>query len=213
MPWFYYVAKLIVRALFRLLTRWQIRGRENIPNQGRLLVVANHLHLVDPPLLVVSLSRKVVFMAKKELFYSRVSGYLIRGLGAFSVHRGQLDRKALRQVHQILADGQALVIFPEGTRSKNAQLQPAFPGAALIASRSRIPILPVGITGTERIKGVVWMLHRPRITVNVGRPFYLPSVDSQLTRVELAELTNSIMEHIAELLPPQYRGNYTGQGN
>jgi len=152
-------------------------------------------------------------MAKKELFHFRVIGYFIRGFGGFSVHRGQLDRKALRQVHQLLADGQALVIFPEGTRSKNAQLQPAFPGAALIASRSGVPVIPVGITGTEKIKGVGWILHRPRITVNIGRPFYLPPVSSKLTKAEMAELTNSIMEHIAELLPPQYRGNYAGQGN
>jgi 1-acyl-sn-glycerol-3-phosphate acyltransferase len=155
----------------------------------------------------------VIFMAKKELFHFRVIGYFISGFGAFSVHRGQLGRRALRQVHQLLADGQAIIIFPEGTRSKNAQLQHAFPGTALIASHSGVPILPVGIAGTEKIKGAGWMLHRPRIVVNIGRPFYLPSANSKLTKVELVELTNSIMGHIAELLPPQYRGNYTGYGN
>lgn len=210
MPWFYYVGRLTVRMLLLLLTRWQIKGRENIPSQGALLIVANHLNLVDPPLLVVSLGRRVIFMAKKELFQSRVVGYFVRGFGAFPVHRGQLDKEALRQVHRLLADGQALVMFPEGTRSKNAQLQPAFPGAALIASRSGVTIVPVGIAGTEKMKGMVWMLHRPRISVNIGHPFYLPPVNNKLTKVELAELTNSIMEHIAELLPPQYRGNYAG---
>jgi len=213
MPWFYYVSRLVVRMLLLLLTRWQIKGRENIPSQGALLIVANHLHLVDPPLLVVSLSRKVRLMAKKELFHSRLIGYFMSGFGAFPVYRGQLDKKALRHVHQLLADGQAVVVFPEGTRSKNAQLQHAFPGAALIALRSGVPVLPVGINGTEKIKGVAWILRRPRITVNIGHPFYLPSVDSKLTKVELAEFTNSIMEHIAELLPPQYRGDYAGRGN
>ena len=213
MPWFYYVGRLIVRMILLLLTRWQIKNRENIPSQGALLIVANHLNLVDPPLLVVSLGRRVIFMAKKELFQSRVVGYFVRGFGAFPVHRGQLDKKTMHQVHRLLDDGQALVMFPEGTRSKNAQLQPAFPGAALIASRSGVPIVPVGISGTEKMKGMVWMLRRPRISVNIGHPFYLPPVNNKLTKVELAELTNSIMEHIAELLPPQYRGNYTGQGN
>ena len=213
MPWFYYVSRLVVRMLLLLLTRWQIKGRENIPSQGALLIVANHLHLVDPPLLVVSLSRKVRLMAKKELFHSRLIGYFMSGFGAFPVYRGQLDKKALRQVHQLLADGQAVVVFPEGTRSKNAQLQHAFPGAALIALRSGVPVLPVGINGTEKIKGVAWILRRPRITVNIGHPFYLPSVDCKLTKVELAEFTNSIMEHIAELLPSQYRGDYAGRGN
>ncbi len=212
MPWFYYVGRLIVRILLLLLTRWQVRGRENIPSQGPLLVVVNHLHLADPPLVAVSLGRKAIFMAKEELFRSRFSSYFVGSFGAFPVYRGQLDRKALRQAEKVLADGLALVMFPEATRSKNAQLQPAFPGSALIAWRSGVPILPVGITGTERIKGVTWWLRRPKITVNIGRPFHLPPVSSKLTKTELAELTNYIMGHIAELLPVEYRGNYAEQG-
>jgi len=175
-PWFYYVGRVIMRLLLLLLTRWRVRGRENIPAQGALLVIANHLDNVDPPLLGVSLSRKVIFMAKEELFRSRFSSYFVGGFGAFPVHRGQLDRESS--------------------------------GSALIALRSGAPILPVGITGTEKIKGVAWMLRRPVITVNIGHPFHLPPVSSKLTKVELAELTNFIMGRIAELLPPDYRGNY-----
>jgi len=212
-PWFYYLGRLIVRMLLLLLTRWRVRGRENVPSQGPVLVVANHLNLADPPLVGVSLGRKVIFMAKKELFRFRFIGYFIGGFGAFPVHRGQLDRKALYQAEQVLAEGLALVMFPEATRSKNAQLQPAFPGSALIALRSGVPILPVGITGTERIKGVAWLLRRPEIIVNIGQPFYLPPASSKLTKVKLTELTNYIMERIAELLPREYRGNYGEQGN
>jgi len=152
-------------------------------------------------------------MAKEELFRFRFIGYFIRGFGAFPVHRGQLDRKALRQADQLLANGMALVTFPEGTRSKSGQLQPAFSGSALIALRSGVPILPVGISGTERIKGVAWLLRRPRITVNIGQPFHLPLASSKLTKVELVRLTNYMMGRIAELLPQEYRGNYTEQGN
>ena len=208
MPWFYYVARLISRILFILLTRWQIRGKENIPSQGSLVVVANHLSLADPPLLSVSLNRKTMFMAKKELFRFRFSAYFVRGFGAFPVRRGQLNREMLRQAERVLADGLVLAMFPEGMRSRNAQLQSASSGAALIASRSCAPILPVGIIGTERIKGVAWFLRRPRITVNIGHPFYLPPVDGRLTKSELAEYTTSIMERIASLLPQEYRGNY-----
>ena len=211
MPWFYYVARVIVRGLLKLLTHCQVKGRENIPSQGPLLIVANHLSLADPPLLGVSLSRKVMFMAKKELFRFRLIGYFIGGLGAFSVHRGRLDRKAMRRACQVLANGLALVMFPEGTRSRSGRLQPAFSGPALIAMRSGAPILPVGIIGTEKIKGVAWILRRPQITVNIGQPFYLPPVSSRLTKAELAELTNSIMGHIAELLPLKYRGDYGGK--
>ena len=213
MPWFYYVGRVMMRILLLLLTDWQVRGSENVPRQGPLLVVANHLNLADPPLLGVSLGRKAIFMAKEELFRSRFSGYFIRSFGAFPVHRGRVDKKAFRQANQILAEGLALLMFPEGTRSKNAQLQPAFPGSALIARSNSTPILPVGITGTENIKGVAWLLRRPQITVNIGQPFYPPPHSSELTKVKLAELTNSIMEHIAELLPPKYRGNYTGKRN
>jgi len=208
LPWFYYVAKVIIRVSFTLLSRWEVKGKENVPSEGPLLVVANHLNLADPPLLGVSLGRRMIFMAKEELFRSRFSAYFLGGFGSFPVHRGELDRKAIRRAKQVLADGLALVVFPEATRSKAAQLQPALPGSALLAIHSGVPILPVGISGTEGIKGIGWILRRPRLTVNIGRPFYLPTAGSKPSKVELAEHTNSIMEHIAKLLPPQYRGVY-----
>ena len=213
MPWFYYAGRVILRWLFILLTRWLVKGTENIPTQGPLLIVANHLSLADPPLIGVSLPRKVVFMAKEELFRFWPLSYVIRGFGAFPIHRRRLDRKALNQAAQVLAGGKGLVIFPEGMRSRSGRLRHAFPGSAIIALRSGAPVLPIGITGTEKIKGVAWLLHRPRITVNIGQTFYLPPVSSKLTKAELIELTNNIMEHIAELLPPEYRGHYMKQGN
>ena len=208
MHWFYYFGRFLIRLLMLLLTRWQVKGKENIPCQGPLLIVANHLNLADPPILGAAIRRKAVFMAKEELFQQRFSSYIVRNLGAFPVRRGGLDRKALKQAEQILAQGMALIMFPEGKRSDDSQLQPAFPGSAFIASRIGAPILPVGITGTENIGGLTWWLRRPRITVNIGHVFQLPSSNSKLTRIERARLTNSIMEHIAELLPPEYRGVY-----
>ncbi|MFC2002330.1 lysophospholipid acyltransferase family protein [Chloroflexota bacterium] len=209
MSWFYYVARAILGLLFLLLTRWQVKGKENVPSQGPLLIVANHLNLTDPPLLGISFSRKVIFMAKEELFRSRFTAHFMRRLGAFPVRRQGLDRVALRQALQILDDGLVLAMFPEGMRSRNGQLGAALPGSALIACRSGAPILPVGITGTEQIKGIVWILRRPKVTVNIGHPFYLTPADGKLTRKELAVLTDSIMRHIAELLPQEYRGSYT----
>ena len=213
MPWFYYVGRALIRVILILFTRWQVIGKENISSQGPMLIVANHLNLTDPPVLSVSIRRRVIFMAKKELFHFRVIGYFMRGFGTVPVHRGRLDRLALHQAEQVLNDGLALIMFPEGMRSRSGRLRPAFSGSARIALRMGIPIVPVGIAGTENIKGVAWMLRRPRITVNIGRPFRLEPVGNKLTKAELAGGTTLIMEHIAELLPPQYRGDYSVQGN
>ncbi len=209
----FHISRFLMRILFLLLSHWRVRGRENVPSEGPVLIASNHLHLVDVPLLAVSFGRAVLFMAKGELFHSRVLDYIFRSLGSFPVRRGQIDREALRQARQVFNDGLALVMFPEGTRSKNNRLKSAFSGSALVALRNGVPILPVGITGTEKIKGVAWLLHRPRLTVNIGHPFHLPSVNSKLTKAELAKLTNDIMNRIAELLPLEYRGIYTDEGN
>ena len=204
----YFISRLMVKLLLPLLTRYRVRGRDNIPSQGPLIIVANHLNLIDPPLLSISLHRRAMFMAKEELFHSKIASYLVGSIGAFPVCKGRLDRKALRRAMQVLADGLVLVIFPEGRRSRGGRLSAAFPGAALIALRGGVPIIPVGITGTEKLKGLAWLWCRPEVTVNIGPPFSLPKASSKLTKVELSRLTDVIMGRIAELLPTEYRGYY-----
>ena len=204
----YYVGRAIVRLIFFLLTRREVKGVENVPSDGPVLVVANHLHLADPPLLGISFGRIVIFMAKEELFRNRFIAYFMSRFGVFPVSRQRFGRAAIRQACQVLDDGLALVVFPEGRRSLTGQLESALPGSALIACRSGAPVLPVGIAGTEQVKGISWILRRPRMTVNIGHPFYLTPVDGKLTRQELAELADSIMKQIAELLPQKYRGEY-----
>jgi len=212
MPWFYYVARALVKILVTLFTRLRVIGKENIPGEGPLLIVANHLNLADPPILGIIFGRKVVFMAKEELFRSWFCGYFMRGFGAFPVHRRRLDRNALHEATRVLKQGKGLVVFPEGSRSRSKRLQPGLPGAAVVALRSRVPLLPVGISGTEKIKGVAWIFRRPEITVNIGRPFQITSVNGRPTKEELIRLTDGIMGHIAGLLPPKYVGRYKRQG-
>lgn len=211
MNWVYYGARYITWAALALFTRFKLVGRENIPRYGPLLVVANHLSLADPPLIGVSVNRKMMFMAKEELFRSALPAYVMRGYGAFPVRRSGMNREAMRRARDLFEQGIALAIFPEGRRSLARQLESAFSGAAMIAVRNCVPVLPVGIYGTEKIKGLTWWLRRPRVTVNIGHPFMLPAVNGKVTRAELAQFTHSIMEHIAELLPEEYRGNY-GRG-
>ena len=101
-----------------------------------------------------------------------------------------------------------MVMFPEGTRSSNAQMQSAFPGSALIAYRLGIPVLPVSITGTEKFRKLSGWFTRPRVTVTIGKPFNPPLPNGKLNRAELVRLTDIIMGKIAELLPTKYHGVY-----
>ena len=204
MHWVYRVSYPVVWALIFLLSRWQIRGKENVPREGPLLVVANHMTNLDPPLLSVSLGRYVVFMAKEGLFRHKLTGYFVRGLGAIPLRRNGIQREALVAAEKVLADGYALAVFPEGMRSRSHKLRRAFPGAASIALQTGVPVLPVAITGTEAVRGMAW-LRRPQLTVTFGQPFCLPLTDNKTGRGECAEY---IMERIAELLPENYRGVY-----
>ena len=210
---FYYVATTAMKALLTTLTRWQVEGKENVPKKGPLIVVANHLNLIDPPLLSASVPRRVTFMAKQELFRPSLGAYFVRAYGAFPVRRGELDKEALHQAFEVLRKGRVLGMFPEGKRSLSHQLQEAQPGSALIAVRSGASILPVGISGSEQVKGIGSIIHRPRITVTIGRPFSLPFDKDKPIRSQLPQLSELITERMAELLPPNYRGDHNFQNS
>jgi len=205
----YYPARFLSHVWLALFTRREVYGWENIPGKGPLLVVSNHVTAIDPPVIAVSLNRKLAFMAKAELFRSRLNAFLLNGMGTFPVHQGKLDTKALRSANRLLSQGLALAIFPEGRSSHNGHLQPALPGSALIAARNGVTILPVGISGTEQIRRRVWMFHRPRVIVKIGRPFHLPPTGNRLNKTDLADRANLIMSHIAALLPQEYLVDYS----
>ncbi len=208
--WFYLFCNRAMAVALRLLADWEVLGLENVPARGPLILVANHNNIIDPPLLGASIPhRRVVFMAKKELFDRWYSGWLVRGYCAFPVRRGEADRQAFRQALGVLRRGLILGMFPEGTRSKTGAMGPAQPGTAIIALRAQVPILPVGITGTDKVKGPASVLRRrPHLRVNIGRPFLL-DVGPADRRTAVAEATRQIMGRIAALLPPEYRGPWT----
>jgi len=151
-------------------------------------------------------------MAKKEYFQSPFHRVLVRAFGGFTVERGVVDRTALDVASMVLRDGRALGIFPEGTRSRTMQLQRGRLGAAFLAARSGAYIVPVGISGTEKIRQRYedrrMLLRRPRVTVNIGEPFRLPLIEAKPNRAQLAAYTETIMRRVAELLPESYRGVY-----
>jgi 1-acyl-sn-glycerol-3-phosphate acyltransferase len=203
-----FILILIARILILLVSRLRIVGRENIPLQGPFILVSNHLSVSDPVLLGANLGRRVIFMAKEELFRNRFISFIIRRFGAFPVYRKGSARDALREASSVLRQGTALGMFPEGKRSLDDTLHPALFGSALIAVHNKSLILPVAITGSETIRGFKWVWHRPKVTILIGRPFCLPETGQALTKARLSEYTGIIMQHIAELLPAKYRGEY-----
>lgn len=207
------VARPFVLAAFRVLIGFRIEGIENVPKHGAALVISNHLHNSDPILLVAAYSRPLLWMAKKEVFAVPVIGWIADCAGAFPVDRGTADRHALRNAERLLKDGYLVGIFPEGTRSTTGGLKDVYPGVAMIASRSDVPIIPTAIFGTERLplnggKGTRPGKGRYQVTIRMGKPFHLPKREPGEPRMGMAELTDYMMLHVAELLPEQYRGIY-----
>ena len=203
---FYGASSRLMALVLRLFGRWRVRGRANVPRVGALIVVANHLHNADPPLLAASLPRRIRFMAKTEFFRHRASRLPIGLFGSFPVRRGEADLRALRQAQRLLEQGEAVGLLPEGTRNKTGiGMHEAHLGAALLALRTGAPVLPVGIVGTEQIHDLSILLKRPRIVVSIGPPLYLER-PARLNRASVEAATTTIMRAVAAQLPPAYRG-------
>lgn len=193
--------------------RLKVDGLANLPRSGPVILVSNHFNLGDPPVLTYVLPRRIVWMAKQELFDTPVIGWLFRAFGLIPVRRFEGDLKALRKAQGALKRGHVLGMFPEGTRSAGKGLGEGEPGTAFIALRTGAPIVPVAIWGTEGIKlpRDAFRFHGSRISVRFGQPFRLPET-KRATKEQIADGTREIMEKIAELLPAKYRGAYGASG-
>jgi 1-acyl-sn-glycerol-3-phosphate acyltransferase len=159
---FYRFAWFICRIFLRTVRRMTVMEVVPVPDRGGLIVVANHTSYWDPVILGCALRRQVFFMAKEELFRIPGLGRVIRWLGAFPVRRGAPDRAAYRTALTLLRQGRAVGIFPEGTRSHTGRLLPPQAGAAVLALRTGVPVVPVYIRGSQGLIG--------RVSVRVGRP-------------------------------------------
>ena len=193
------------------IRKFEVVGRENLPLEGPLILVSNHLNNADPPMIALATRpRFPMFMAKREMINWPVLGPAFRIFGAFPVSRGKADISALRAATEHLESGAMLVMFPEGTRTRTGGMNTGHPGTAIIAIRSGAPILPVGITGSENL-GWPWIFLKPlsvrHIKVVIGKPFHLPEY-KRTTSEAAVEATTIIMRKVAKLLPPSYRGVY-----
>jgi len=213
-PWVYFAGNWLTKhVLVPPCASVTVQGLDNLPLSGPLIIATNHLGDSDPGILGSSIPRRIVFLAKIELFKVPIFKQFMIGYGAIPVHRNQADLTALRAAAEALEQGLALGVFPEGTASEErAQMREAWPGVGLLALRNHVPVLPIAITGSQRLGVPKMFLHprpfnRDRVLIRIGEPFLLPKPD-MLNAEAARAATRTIMERIAALLPESYRGYY-----
>ena len=200
MTWIYRLFHyLVIPLVLRLWTRLQVEGREHLPAKGSFILISNHVDNWDTYVVGLFVRHRVInFLARADGLNSRWLGWYWRQLGAIPA-----DREGLSEALRILKGGGAIGIFPEGVIARS--LVPAMPGSALLALRSGAPVIPVAAWGTERIRP--WSMINPtRVVVRYGPPRVVQRVRGQSSQA----VADQLMCEIAAMLPPRYRGAYTG---
>ncbi len=209
----YAFMRWLMRAITRtfLVCLFKVSGLENVPRSGPVIICPNHSATLDPPMVPAFVPRGDTWnMAKSEYFdKGGFVEWIFRRYHAFPVVRHTADRTALRTAFDILKSGQALIIYPEGTRVESGVLAEPEPGAGFIAMRAACPVVPVGLTGTREClpKGAHWP-RRTRVSITFGKPFRVLSKRLDGAKVTRQEAAEAIMLEIAELLPEHQRGAF-----
>jgi len=198
----------LCRVIVFVCTKATISGLENYPRRGPALIVINHLGDPDAVLALAALPDFPEVIGKIELRDIPVLRMVTDMLGVIWVHRGQPDRRAISAALEAFRQGRCVLIAPEGRESVSGALEAGTEGAAFLALRSGVPVVPVAITGSEfrRIESNLKKLHRTPVSISLGKPFVLPQQDRGQNA--LWEGTRRIMEALARQLPPEYRGVY-----
>jgi 1-acyl-sn-glycerol-3-phosphate acyltransferase len=186
----YYLGRAFCIFILYFLRRWKVYGRENIPAEGGLIVVSNHVSYWDPVVVGSALTRKVFFMAKAELFTIPLLGRFIACCGAFPVYRKGSDTSAIKKALLLLRQKQVVGIFPEGTRSHSDKLLSPHVGVAMLALRSNAPVLPVAVLGTKGIFG--------KVRVFIGKP--VKFTDTGKGKDSYHKVSAAVMREIAGLI-------------
>lgn len=195
--------------LLFLFGNLQINDLKNVPQDGPYLLVVNHMSKADPALIMYAMPGvRLRFFAGEKWKRHLLFGPLLGLKGGIFIQRGEVDRAALKEALDSLRQGGVFGLAPEGTRSRVGALIQARDGAAYLATRSDVPILPVGIINTDIIGYKMAHLRKTDLTINFGKPFKLPDLDRRPKGEELAAYTHLIMVHIAALLPEHHRGYY-----
>lgn len=198
-----------VAFLISHLTRTEYYGVEHLPKRGGFLVATNHISRLDIPVLFVNPVRADItaLVADKYLKNPFIRWFAVKA-GGIWLDRSKADFTAFGQALATLQSGRALGIAPEGTRSSKRQLLEGKSGVVLLAHRGRVPIVPVGITGTETALARIFTFRTARIQVRFGAPIHLPPFSRENREEDLQRQTEEIMCRIAALLPSEYRGFY-----
>ena len=206
-PWVLELCRPAIWLLARLYFGVRFRGVEHVPRRGAVLLVPNHVSYADPLLASIPIRRPIRYMAWAALFQGRWLGRLIRWAGAFPVRTEEMDRRAPREALRLLREGQAVLIFPEGGRSKDGRLQPFKPGAFRLALAAGAPVVPVTITGAFEAWPMTRRFPRPgRVTVTYHRPLTAadlpPGSDPKAWPALMAEAARRA---VASALPPAFQ--------
>jgi len=206
----YRFLKITFTLLFKLIAKIDVTGLENVPPRGPFLMAINHLALIDTPILLVAMPvKKINAFAAYKWKNSFFVGWILKSAAnTIFVHRGEVDRVALKAAVAVLKRGEILGIAPEGTRSHTGGLMRAKPGIAYLATKANAPILPVGISGQQNIIDTLLHFKRLHIRMNIGRLIYLPPPTGRDKMTRLQACADQVMVAIAALIDPELRGEY-----
>ncbi len=203
------ILRSFFRFLFRMLTRTTLIGGENIPKSGGYLICANHISLLDAPLVFIQFDRDdVTGLVAKKHQKNPFLRWLVNEFHGIWLNRDEPDTHAIRAARAHLQGGGCLGIAPEGTRSPDGKMHLAKTGVAFLADRCGAPVIPVAISGTDRAFELLRRLKRPSLRIQFGEPFDLPPLRREDRDAALRSNTDEIMCRIAIMLPPQQRGEY-----
>ena len=208
-----YFIRWLVRAVFNLAARVEVKGYEYLPKEGSFVIATNHLGIADAPIAFYALDRWDMFVMVGEKWKEKAFfRFLGRYFNFIFIDRFNPDIKALRQVIHLMKENNILVIAPEGTRSRVGSLIEAKPGVSYLATKLNRPIVPVALTGTEDkvLFGSLKRFKRAHITITAGPAFTLPPLPRENRDEMLKQYTDEIMCHIAAILPEKYHGFYAG---
>ena len=195
--WTYTFARLVLTLPTILIYRLRATGVGNVPRRGALVLAPNHFSQMDHFFVGVYLRRKIRFMAKSQLFGPPVLTYIYKHGGVFPVRRGHKDEEAFRTAYELLDQGEMLLVYAEGGRSRSGEMGEPKPGVGRIALESGVPIVPVAIHGSARVRG--WKrLRFPRVTIEFGEPLTF-STEPEPSRERQLEAATEIFDRVRDL--------------